>query len=79
MYSWFGFLGLGAFANPKFEGDISGTINAPVKKVFQHLLNLEEIPKYRKEVVDVILEGKTQKDIRFGKKERIWGDIFISK
>ncbi|WP_025179220.1 SRPBCC family protein [Leptospira kirschneri] len=56
-----GFLGLGVFANPKFEGNISGTVNAPVEKVFQHLLNLEEIPKYRQEVVDVILEGKNTK------------------
>ncbi|MDV6235872.1 SRPBCC family protein [Leptospira ellisii] len=55
------FLGLGTFADPKFEGNISATVNAPVEKVFQHLLNLEAIPKYRKEVVDVILEGKNAK------------------
>ncbi|EKR72614.1 SRPBCC family protein [Leptospira noguchii] len=64
-----GFFGLGAFANPKFEGNISATVNAPVERVFQHLLNLEEIPKYRKEVIHVILEGKNTKGYPIWKEE----------
>ncbi|TGK25929.1 SRPBCC family protein [Leptospira yasudae] len=56
-----GFFLLGIFADPKFEGEISETINAPVDKVYQHLLNLEAIPKYRPEVTEVVLEGKSAK------------------
>ncbi|EMY78854.1 polyketide cyclase/dehydrase and lipid transport [Leptospira weilii serovar Ranarum str. ICFT] len=56
-----GFFGLGVFANPKFEGNITGTIHAPVEKVFRHLLDLENLPKYRKEVTEVIIEGKNTK------------------
>lgn len=56
-----GFVLLGVFAEPKFEGEITGTINAPVEKVYRHLLDLKSIPKYRKEVTEVIADGKNEK------------------
>ncbi|XDD48759.1 SRPBCC family protein [Leptospira sp. WS92.C1] len=55
------FLMIGIFAEPKFEGKISGIVNAPVEKVFRHLLDLESIPKYRSEVTEIIREGKNDK------------------
>ncbi|MBM9502229.1 SRPBCC family protein [Leptospira sp. 201903071] len=64
-----GFVLLGYFSNPKFDGEIITTIHAPISKVYQHLLDLESVPKYRKEITKILREGKNAKGLPVWKEE----------